>query len=85
MVVHLLLPVVLVLYHRSLWYALKAYIKYNGVLYSQVWPASCPYQGGTDVTISGTDLGVVVDDIINITIGGAPCMIHRDSYQPGVG
>ncbi|XP_065900682.1 plexin A3-like isoform X2 [Dysidea avara] len=52
---------------------------------TMVWPTSCPYQGGTDVTISGTDLGVVVDDIINITIGGAPCMIHRDSYQPGVG
>ena len=50
----------------------------------QVYPNSGPYQGGTDVTLSGTELGAVVDDIINITIGGAPCMIYRDSYQPGV-
>jgi len=49
----------------------------------QVDPNSGPYQGGTDVTISGTGLGNVVDDIISITIGGAPCMMHRDSYQPG--
>ncbi|XP_065900650.1 plexin-A2-like isoform X2 [Dysidea avara] len=50
---------------------------------TMVNPNSGPYQGGTDVTISGTDLGVVVDDIINITIGGAPCMINTDSYLPG--
>ena len=56
----------------------------NVILMEQVNPNSGPYQGGTNVTISGTDLGVVVDDIINITIGGAPCMIYRDSYQPGV-
>jgi len=60
-------------------------LKYNYMLDSQVWPASCPYQGGTDVTISGTDLGVVVDDVISISIGGAPCVIYRDSYQPGIG
>ena len=53
------------------------------ILMEQVNPNSGPYQGGTNVTISGTDLGVVVDDIINITIGGAPCMINTDSYLPG--
>ena len=51
----------------------------------QVNPNSGPYQGGTDVTINGTDLGVVFEDIINITIGGALCIIYSDSYQPGVG
>ncbi|XP_065900625.1 plexin-B-like isoform X3 [Dysidea avara] len=50
---------------------------------TMVNPNSGPYQGGTDVTISGTDLGVVVDDIVFIFIGGSPCMINRDSYQPG--
>ena len=51
----------------------------------QVNPNSGPYQGGTDVTITGTDLGVVFEDIINITIGGSLCRIYNDSYQPGVG
>ena len=51
----------------------------------QVYPNSGPYQGGTDVTITGTELGVVFEDIITITIGGALCRIYNDSYQPGVG
>ena len=51
----------------------------------QVNPNSGPYQGGTDVTITGTELGVVFEDIINITIGGALCQIYNDSYIPGVG
>jgi len=55
----------------------------NVILMKQINPNSGPYQGGTDVTISGTDLGVVVEDIVGITIGGASCMINRDSYQPG--
>ena len=50
----------------------------------QVNPNSGPYQGGTDVTITGTELGVVLEDIINITIGGSLCRICNNSYQPGV-
>jgi len=53
------------------------------VLMKQVSPNSGPYQGGTNVKMSGTDLGVIVDDIFSITIGGAPCVIYRDSYSPG--
>ena len=53
------------------------------MLMKQVSPNSGPYQGGTDVIVSGTDLGVVVEDIVSVTFGGAPCMINRDSYQPG--
>ena len=51
----------------------------------QVNPNSGPYQGGTGVTITGTDLGVVFEDIINVTIGGSLCRIYNDSYRPGVG
>ena len=51
----------------------------------QVKPNSGPYQGGTDVTITGTELGVMFEDIINVTIGRALCIIYSDSYQPGVG
>ena len=46
----------------------------------QVNPNSGPYQGGTDVTINGTDLGVVFEDIISITIGETSCMIINNSY-----
>ena len=56
------------------------------ILMVQVNPNSGPYQGGTAVTINGTDLGVVFEDIINVTIGGALCIIEdNSSYQPGVG
>ena len=51
----------------------------------QVNPNSGPYQGGTDVTITGTELGFVFEDIINVTIGGALCTINSDSYQSRVG
>ena len=55
------------------------------ILMVQVNPNSGPYQGGTAVTINGTDLGIVFADIINVTIGGALCIIDNSSYQPGVG
>ena len=77
---------ILVHYHRSLWYVLQYNVAVNNViLMEQMNPNSGPYQGGTDVTITGTDLGVVFEDIINITIGGSLCRIYNDSYQPGVG
>ena len=54
------------------------------ILMKQVNPNSGPYQGGTTITITGTDLGVVVQDIISATIGGAPCMVDSDGYQPRI-
>ena len=57
----------------------------NVILMEQVNPNSGPYQGGTDVTITGTELGGMFEDIINITIGGSLCRIYNDSYHPGVG
>ena len=57
----------------------------NVILMEQVNPNSGPYQGGTTITITGTDLGVVVQDIISVIIGGAPCLVDSDSYQPGIG
>ena len=57
----------------------------NVILMEQVNPNSGPYQGGTDVTIIGTDLGMVFEDIISIIIGESLCRIYNDSYQPGVG
>ena len=78
---------ILVHYHRSLWYAPCHNVTAvnNVTLLEQVNPNSGPYEGGTDVTITGTDLGVVFEDIINITVGGLLCRIYSDSYQPGVG
>ena len=56
----------------------------NVILMEQVNPNSGPYQGGTDITIIGTDLGRVFEDIISIIIGESLCKIYNDSYQPGV-
>ena len=77
---------ILVHYHKSLWYVPCYNVAVNDVIImEQVNPNSGPYQGGTDVTITGTELGVVFGDIINVTIAGALCTIYSDSYQPGVG
>ena len=49
-------------------------------------PKSGPIEGGTTITITGTDLGVTFEDFTNssITIGGVPCTpTDRDSYIPG--
>ena len=49
-------------------------------------PKSGPVEGGTTITITGTDLGVTFDDFTNrsITIRGVPCTpTDRDSYIPG--
>ena len=60
-------------------------VGYDDILLVQVTPNSGPYKGGTAVIINGTDLGVVFEDVINVTIGETPCMIDSSSYQPGVG
>ena len=73
-------------YHRSLWYVPCYNMAVNNViLMKQVNPNSGPYQGGTDVTITGTELGFVFNDIINVTIGRELCTINRNSYQSRVG
>ena len=77
---------ILVLDHKSLWYDLYYSVVVNNViLMEQVNPNSGPYQGGTNITINGTDLGVVLEDIISVTLGEVPCVIDSSSYQPGVG
>ena len=70
--------------HYGIFHATYNVVVNNVMLMEQVNPNSGPYQGGTNVTITGTDLGVLVEDIINITIGGALCIIYNDSYLPGV-
>ena len=46
-------------------------------------PKSGPPQGGTIVTISGTNLGGVFNDIISITIGSRQCLAIEESYIMG--
>ena len=49
-------------------------------------PKSGPVEGGTTITITGTDLGVTFDGFIanSITIRGVPCTpTDRQSYIPG--
>lgn len=49
-------------------------------------PKSGPTEGGTTITITGTDLGVTFEDFTNssITIGGVSCTpTDHESYIPG--
>ena len=50
---------------------------------SSVSPISGPIGGGTILTITGTNLGVTVGDIVSVTVGGVPCMVQPDGYIPG--
>ena len=47
-------------------------------------PVSGPTEGGTLITIEGTDLGVVFQDIATITISTSPCTPVEATYQSGV-
>ena len=51
---------------------------------TSVFPASGPLQGGTTVNITGTDMGVTLDNVESITIGSSPCIIHENGYIPGM-
>ena len=47
-------------------------------------PKSGPPQGGTRITIMGTDLGVSFSDVNDsITVGGVPCITDVNGYVPG--
>eukprot|EP00731_Ephydatia_muelleri_P021675 Em0014g266a len=48
-----------------------------------VTPSSGPFGGGTRLTITGTDLGVTVGDISNVTVGGVNCSVQPDGFKPG--
>ena len=50
---------------------------------STVDPNRGPPQGGTTIIIEGSNLGVSVTDISNITIGGVACGVIESSYLPG--
>ena len=47
-----------------------------------VSPSSGPFGGGTRLTITGTDLGVTVGNIVHVTVGGLNC-IQPDGFKPG--
>ena len=50
---------------------------------TSVLPASGPPEGGTTVTITGTDLGVTYADIANnVMISSSPCITQEDGYVP---
>ncbi|CAI8020286.1 Plexin-A4 [Geodia barretti] len=49
-----------------------------------VSPSSGPTEGGTVVTVRGTNLAITRSQIRNVTIAGAECAIIDDSYRPGI-
>ena len=48
-----------------------------------VSPSSGPFGGGTRLTITGTDLGVTVGNIVNVTVGGVNCIVQPGGYVAG--
>ena len=47
----------------------------------QVSPLSSPLEGGTEVTIKGSNLGQRFAQVVNsVTIAGKPCPAVEDSY-----
>ena len=48
-----------------------------------IFPDSGPTEGGTTVTITGTDLGTSFGDIVSIKVGSLTCTPIEDSYLVG--
>ena len=46
-------------------------------------PPAGPLEGGTTLTITGTDLGTQASDIASVTVGGSECVIDQGSYKTG--
>lgn len=51
----------------------------------QISPTSGPIEGKTIVTISGTDIGQSIEDLVSVTLGESNCNFTdmKDSYDPG--
>ncbi|ROT77169.1 Plexin-A4 [Penaeus vannamei] len=53
------------------------------IMITNFYPRSGPWDGGTNVTIEGINLGKQIDDIYDgIYVAGIPCQPIRDSYVP---
>lgn len=50
---------------------------------SAISPRRGPEQGGTILTIEGSDLGVEFTDIARVTVNGADCDLIETDYVPG--
>ena len=50
---------------------------------TSISPDSGPTEGGTTVTITGTDLGTSFSDIVSITVGSLSCTPIENSYLVG--
>ena len=46
-------------------------------------PPAGPLEGGTTLTITGTDLGTQASDIASVTVGGSECVIDQGGYKTG--
>ena len=51
----------------------------------QISPNSGPLEGGTNITVMGSNLGVTRSDIVEVTINNVSCDVTDKSYQPGIG
>ena len=53
------------------------------VVISDFRPKKGPIEGGTEITISGINMGKVFTDIHEISVAGTPCEPYIDSYVTG--
>lgn len=50
----------------------------------QFTPLAGPSNGGTQITITGTNLGVKSGDIASVSVGSVPCSLDPTMYIPGI-
>lgn len=49
---------------------------------TDIQPLSSPLEGGTRITITGSNLGSSVDDVRRaVEVGGQPCVLVEDKYE----
>ena len=55
----------------------------QNVYISDFSPKKGPIEGGTEVKISGENMGKTIEDIFEITVAGTQCKPNADSYVAG--
>ena len=51
-------------------------------LFTQFTPTAGPIEGGTTVTITGSNLPLEVDSIDSVTVAGVQCQFSSSGFQP---
>ncbi|XP_077863872.1 LOW QUALITY PROTEIN: plexin-A2-like, partial [Saccoglossus kowalevskii] len=66
---------------NRVWLPQVTTVKCDDPVITQIWPSSGPYLGGTDVIISGSNLGKYYSLVQNVTIAEHTCVVIEEKFR----